>query len=95
MAPHSGNLIGVPLWGALAWVLGWVCPMTVLDVLSHQDLLLTVTKTKIKRFSEVNSDVSIYFHVQSNLGDSNADFSKPPDFSNLTVSPDLFCYHLM
>ena len=33
--------------------------------------------------------------IQSNLGDSNADFSKPPDFSNLTVSPDLFCYHLM
>ena len=31
----------------------------------------------------------------SNLGDSNADFPKPPDFSNLTVSPDLFCYHLM
>ena len=28
-------------------------------------------------------------------GDSNADFSKPPDFSNLTVSPDLFCYYLM
>ena len=28
--------------------------------------------------------------IQSNLGDSNADFSKPPDFSNLTVSPDLF-----
>ena len=33
--------------------------------------------------------------VQSNLGDSNADFSKTPDFSNLTVSPDLFCYYLM
>ena len=33
--------------------------------------------------------------IQSNLGDSEADFSKPPDFSNLTVSPDLFCYHLM
>ena len=33
--------------------------------------------------------------IQSNLGDSNADFSKPPDFSNLTVSPDLFCYYFM
>ena len=33
--------------------------------------------------------------LQSNLRDSNADFSKLPDFSNLTVSPDLFCYHLM
>ena len=33
--------------------------------------------------------------IQSNLGDSNADFSKPQDFSNLAVSPDLFCYHLM
>ena len=30
-----------------------------------------------------------------NLGDSNADFSKPPDFSKLTVSPDLFSYYLM
>ena len=34
-------------------------------------------------------------NIQSNLGDSNADFSKTTDFSNLTVSPDLFCYHLM
>ena len=31
----------------------------------------------------------------SNLGDLNADFSKPPDFSNLSVSPDLFCYRLI
>ena len=35
------------------------------------------------------------FLLQSNLGDSNIDFSKTPDFSNLNVSPDLFCYHLM
>ena len=34
-------------------------------------------------------------YIQSNLGDSNADFSKPLDFSNLTVSPDLFRYYLM
>ena len=33
--------------------------------------------------------------IQSNLRDSNADFSKQPDFSNLSVSPDLFCYYLM
>ena len=33
--------------------------------------------------------------LQSNLDDSTADFSKPPDCSNLTVSPDLFCYYLM
>ena len=36
-----------------------------------------------------------HWEVQSDLSDSNADFSKPPDFSNLTVSPDLFCYFLM
>ena len=30
-----------------------------------------------------------HLYVQSNLGDSNAEFLKPPNFSNLTVSPDL------
>ena len=36
----------------------------------------------------------IYHQIQSNLSDSNADFSKPLDFSNLTVSPILFRYYL-
>ena len=46
-------------------------------------------------FSLSLEDSPMQTEIQSNLGDSNADFSKPPDFSNLTVSPDLFCYHLM
>ena len=36
-----------------------------------------------------------HWEAQSDLSDSNANFSKPLDFSNLTVSPDLFCYFLM
>ena len=37
---------------------------------------------------------SIINRIQSNLGDSNANFSKPPNFSNLTVSPDHFAFIL-
>ena len=60
-------------------------------ILKHKLVMLLHTTGAL----HIKTDGWRFFNIQSNLGDSNADFSKPPDFSNLTASPDLFSYHLM
>ena len=56
--PHRGALVGGFSLGSRLG-LSYDCPRCLVP----SRPTLTVTKTKIKRFSEVNSDVSIYFHV--------------------------------
>ena len=43
----------------------------------------------------LRSPATCFEDVQSNLCDLNGNFLKPPDFSNLTISRDLFWYYLM
>ena len=62
------------------------------DMLNFCDFIQVFVFT---RNHHLKCNKSATSNIQSNLGDSNADFSKPPDFSNLTVSPDHFGYHLM